>query len=132
MDSLIPIVAITSSIGIPAVVIIILVYLSHRKKIARIDLIEKALKTDTSPEVLEQLVQTISEDEKKKATPPKERHLIHATILLALGISFFALKFIIGGTDVTGLLVTGAILSMLGLAKLVIAFLIVGKTSEKP
>ena len=132
MGSLIPIVAITSSIGIPAVVIIILVYLSHRKKLARIALIEKALKTDTPPDVLEQLIQTINEDERKKSAPPKERNLIHATLLLALGISFFALRFILGGTDVQGLLATGAILFMLGLAKLVIAFLIIGKTSEKP
>lgn len=127
MDGLIPIVAITTSIGVPALVVVIIVAFNHRKKIARYNLIEKALSSDTSPEVMEQLVQSISDEEQKRTGTPKERHLIHATILLALGISFFVLRFIIGGTDVTGLLASGAVLTMLGFAKLVIAFLIIGK-----
>lgn len=130
MDSLIPIVAITTSIGVPALVIVIIVAINHKKKIARYNLIEKTLNSDTSPEVVEQLVKSISEEEERRTAPPRERNLIHATILLALGISFFALRFIIGGSDVTGLTASGAVLTMLGLAKLVIAFFIVGKTSE--
>ena len=130
MESFIPIVAITTSIGVPALVIVIVIALRHKKNIARFNLIERAMQSDTQPEVMEQLVQSISEEQAKKTTPPKERHLIHATILLALGISFFVLRFIIGGNDVTGLTASGAVLSMLGLAKLVIAFFIVPKTTE--
>ena len=129
MGALVPLVAITTSIGVPALVIVLIVAFNHKKKIARYNLIESALNSETSPEVVEQLVKSIGEEEEKRTTPPKERHLIHATVLLALGISFFALRFIIGGNDVTGLTASGAILTMLGLAKLVIAFLIVGKTT---
>jgi len=129
MGALVPLVAIVTSIGVPALVIVLIVAYSHKKKIARYDLIEKALNSNTSPEVVEQLVKSISEEEQKRTAPPKERHLTHAVVLIALGISFFALRFIIGGNDFTGLVASGAVLTMLGLAKLVIAFFIVGKTN---
>jgi len=130
MGALVPLVAIVTSIGAPALVVVMIVALNHRKQIARYDLIEKAIQGDSSPEVVDQLVKSLGSEEQKRTTPPRERHLTHATILLALGISFFLLRFIIGGTDVTGLTATGTVLAMLGLAKLVIAFLIVGKNPE--
>jgi len=130
MGALVPLVAIVTSIGVPALVVVMIVALNHRKQIARYDLIEKAIQGDSSPEVVDQLVKALGNEEQKRTVPPRERHLTHATILLALGISFFLLRLIIGGTDVTGLTATGTVLSMLGLAKLVIAFLIAGKSPE--
>lgn len=131
MDALIPIVAITSSIGIPAVVIVIALYTWHKRKIARYNVIEKAIESNANPEVIEQLVATISEEDTKKRTPPRQRNLIHGTILMALGIGFFILRFIIGGTDIEGMLVTGAILTMLAIAKFIIAFFILKKDPEQ-
>ncbi len=131
MDALIPIVAITSSIGIPAVVIVIALYTWHKRKIARYNVIEKAIESNANPEVIEQLVATISEEDTKKRTPPRQRNLIHGTILMALGIGFFILRFIIGGTDIEGMLATGAILTMLAIAKFIIAFFILKKDPEQ-
>ncbi len=130
MGALVPLVAIVTSIGVPALVVVMIVAMNHRKQIARYDLIEKALKGDTSPEVVDQLVKSLGNEDQKRTTPPRERHLTHAVVLLALGISFFLLRLIIGGTEVTGLTATGTVLTMLGLAKLVIAFLIAGRNPE--
>jgi len=130
MGPFIPIVAITTSIGVPAAVIIIALYISHKRKIARYKVIERAIESNANPEVIEQLVASIGEEDSRKRTPPRQRNLIHATILLALGIGFFILRFILGGTDVAGMLATGAILSMLAIAKFVIAFFILKKDPE--
>lgn len=124
MDLLIPIVAITSSIGIPAVVVIIALLASHKRKIARYTVIERAIDSNATPEVIEQLVASISDEDAKKKTPARERNLTQGTTLLALGISFFALQFIIGGDSSRGLMATGAILTMLAAAKFIIAFFI--------
>ncbi|MCP4647614.1 MAG: hypothetical protein GY852_07750 [bacterium] len=131
MEAFIPIVAITTSIGVPAVVVIIALFVSHKRKVARYNVIERAIASNANPEVIQQLVASIGEEENKKRTPPRQRNLIHATILMALGISFFALRFIIGGTDIEGMLATGAILSMLAIAKFIIAFFIIKKDPEK-
>ncbi len=131
MDALIPIVAITSSIGIPAVVIVIALYTWHKRKIARYNVIERAIESNANPEVIEQLVASIGEEDNKRRTPPRQRNLIHATILLSLGIGFFILRFIIGGTEIEGMLATGAILTMLAIAKFIIAFFILKKDPEQ-
>jgi len=131
MDALIPIVAITSSIGIPAVVIVFALYTWHKRKIARYNVIERAIESNANPEVIEQLVASIGEEDNKRRTPPRQRNLIHATILLALGIGFFILRFIIGGTDIEGMLAVGAILTMLAIAKFIIAFFILKKDPEQ-
>ena len=132
MDGLIPIVAITSAIGIPAAVIIIALFLSHRKKVARYTLIEKSISANASPEVVEQLVKSIGEQEIKKKTPPRTSNLIHGTILLALGISFFAMLFFVNGPDdVTGFAITGLVLTLLAVAKFTIAFFILKKDPEQ-
>ena len=131
MDALIPIVAITSSIGIPAVVIVIALYTWHKRKIARYNVIERAIESNASPEVIEQLVASIGEEDNKKRTPVRQRNLIHGTILMALGLSFLILRFILGGTDIAGMLATGAILTMLAIAKFVIAFFILKKDPEQ-
>ncbi len=130
MDAFIPIVAITTSIGVPAAVIVIALFVSHKRKIARYKVIERAIESNANPEVIEQLVATIGEEDNKKRTPPRQRNLIHATILLALGIGFFALRFIIGGTDIEGMLAVGAILTVLAIAKFIIAFFILKKDPE--
>jgi len=132
MDSLIPIVAILSTFGVPAIVVIVIVLISHRNKIARYNVIERAMESNVSPEVMEQLINSISEEDSRKNTPPKQKHLMHGTLLIALGISFFVMRFIIGGTDLNGLLAAGAVLTMLALAKFIIAFFIVGKTPGQP
>lgn len=128
--SIIPIVAIVTSLGVPALVIILIVSYNHKKKLAQYDLVERALKSETSPEVMNQLIESIGEKERKPSSA-KEKNLIHAVILLALGISFFLLQFLLGVSEESmGLAATGAILTMLGIAKLVIAFLIIGKTRD--
>ncbi len=131
MDSFIPIVAITTSIGVPALVIIIALFVSHKRKLARYSVIERAIESNANPEVIEQLVSSIGQEENKRRSHPRERNLIHATILMALGLSFFIMYFIIGGTDVAGILATGAILTMLSIAKFIIALLIIKKDPEQ-
>lgn len=131
MDALIPIVAITSSIGIPAMVIVIAIFVFHKRKMARYNLIEKAIESNASPEIVQQLVVTIGEEENKKRTPPRQRNLIHGTILMALGLGFFILRFIFGGTETAGMLATGAILTLLAIAKFIIAFFILKKDPEQ-
>lgn len=132
MNSLIPIVAITTSIGLPAAIVIIALLLSHKKKVARYTLIEKALTANASLEVVEQLVKSIGEQETKKKTPPRTSNLIHGTILLALGISFFAIRFFVTTPDdMSGVSITGLILTLLAVAKFVIAFFILKKDPEQ-
>jgi hypothetical protein len=80
MDSLIPIVAILSSIGLPAVVVIIIVLASHRQKIARYNVIEKAIESSASPEVVEQLINSLTEDGSRKSSSPRQKHLTQGTI----------------------------------------------------
>ncbi len=132
MDALIPIVAIISSIGIPAVVIIIALYTWHKRKIARYNVIERAIESNASPEVIERLVTSISEENGKKRTPPKQRNLIHGTILLALGIGLFSMRFFISAPDdIAGVSITGLVLTLLAAAKFVIAFFILKKDPEQ-
>ena len=131
MEAFIPIVAITTSFGVPAVVIIIALYISHKRKMARYNVIEKAIESNATPEVIEQLVATIGEEDSKKRTPPRQRSLIQGTILLALGISFIAIRFFLNAPDdITGVSITGMILTVLGLAKFIIAFFILKKDPE--
>ena len=131
MGAFIPIVAITTSIGVPAIVIIVALLISHKRKLARYTVIEKAIESNANPEVIGQLVASISEEENRRRTPPREKNLIQATVLMALGLSMFALYFILAGSDVSGVLAAGAILSMLALAKFVIAFFINKKDHEQ-
>jgi hypothetical protein len=131
MLPLVPILAITTPFLTAAVIVISVLAANHRKDMAKYDLVEKALKSDSSPEMLSELIRSLGTENEKPSTPPRQRHLIHATIFLALAISFFAMMFIIGGDDVTGLAASGAVLGMLGLAKLVIALFIVGKNTER-
>lgn len=132
MGALVPIVGIITSIGVPCAMVVLIVFLSHKKDVARYNLIEKALQSNASPEAVENLLQSINDGNAKNPVSPKQRNLTHATIFLALGISFFVLRLIISGNpdDVVGLVAAGAVLTMLGLAKLVIAFFIVGKPSD--
>ncbi|MEA3265905.1 MAG: DUF6249 domain-containing protein [Candidatus Fermentibacteria bacterium] len=131
MDALIPIVAITTTFGVPAAVIIIALFISHKRKMARYNVIERAIESNANPEVIEQLVASIGEEDNKRRTPPRQRNLIHGTILMALGLGFFILRFIIGGTDIAGMLAIGAILIMLAIAKFIIAFFILKKDPEQ-
>ena len=131
METFIPIVAITTSIGVPAVVIIIALFVSHRRKLARYSVIERAIESNANPEVIEQLVSSIGQEENKRRSHPRERNLIQATILMALGLSFFIMYFIIGGTDVAGVLATGSILTMLAISKFIIALFIIKKDPEE-
>lgn len=131
METLVPIVAIVTSIGLPVVLVFIIVYLSHKKDLAKYELIEKvALQSESSPEIVEQMLRSISDENRKKTYPPRQRNLIQATILLALGISFFAFRFIVGNWEPTGMLIAAVVLTMLGIAKFIIAQFIIGKTPE--
>lgn len=123
-------VIVATSIGIPAMVIVAALFISHKRKLARYTVIERAIESNANPEVIEQLVASIGEEQNKRRTPPRQRNLIHATVLMALGISMFALYFILGGSDVAGMLAAGAILTLLALAKLVIAFFIIKKNPK--
>ncbi len=131
MDALLPMVIVATSIGIPAMVIVVGLFISHKRKLARYSVIERAIESNANPEVIEQLVASIGQEESKRRTPPRERNLIHGTILMALGVSFFVMYFIIGGTDVAGMLATAAILTMLSIAKFIIAFFINKKDPEQ-
>ncbi|MCK5785020.1 MAG: hypothetical protein KAH54_00530 [Candidatus Sabulitectum sp.] len=132
MESLIPIVAITSAIGIPAAVIIIGMFVAHKNKIARYNVVQKAIESNATPEVIEQLVASIGGENSKKKTPPRQRNLIHGTILLALGIALFSMRFFMSSPDdIAGVSITGMVLTLLAAAKFIIAFFIVKKDPEQ-
>ncbi len=127
---LIPIVAITTSIGLPAAVIVFALFVYHKRKLAKYHVIEKAIESNASPEVLDQLIATIDQESSKKPVMPKQRNLVHGTILLALGLSFFAMRIVVSSPeDMDGVTVTGIVLTLLAVAKFVIAFFIVKKDS---
>jgi len=127
---LIPIVAITVSIGLPAAVIVFALFVHHKRKLAKYQVIEKAIESNASPEVLDQLIATIEQESSKKPVMAKQRNLIHGTILLALGLSFFAMRIVVSSPeDLDGVTVAGIILTLIAVAKFVIAFFIVKKDS---
>ncbi len=131
-EVLIPIVAITASIGLPAAVIVIALLVYHKRKLAKYQVIEKAIQSNASPEVLDQLIATINQESGKKTTPPRQRNLIHGTLLLALGLSFFAIRLVVSSPEnLDGVTITGLVLTLLAVAKFVIAFFIVKKDPEK-
>lgn len=131
MAALIPIIALTVPFITAVIVIITIALVSHKKDMAKYDLLEKALGSNSSPETVERLVRSLTAESDKTDTPPRRKNLTHATIFLALGISFFLLKLIIGGDDLSWLTASGTVLAMLGLAKLVIAFFIVEKNTAR-
>ncbi len=132
MDALIPIVAIIASIGFPAAIAVIALIVYHKRKLARYHVIERAIDSNASPEVVEQLIATINQESSKKVTSPRQKNLIEGTILLALGIGFFAVRlFTNSADDIAGVSITGIILSLLAAAKFVIAFFIIKKDPEQ-
>jgi hypothetical protein len=121
-DILIPIVAILSVFGLPALVILGVVVASYKSKVARYKVIEQAINSNASPEVVERLIATIQLEENKKATPPRQRNLIQGTFLLAVGIALIAFWFY-SHHDVP--LYGGTLLVLIGLSKFIIALVII-------
>ncbi len=131
MAALIPIIALAAPFITAVIVVITVALVSHKKDMAKFDLLEKALGSNSSPDTVERLVRSLTAESAKRDIPPRQKNLTHATIFLALGISFFLLKLIIGGDDLVWLTASGTVLAMLGLAKLVIAFFIVEKNTAR-
>ena len=121
-DILIPIVAIFSVFGLPALVIIGVIVAMYKAKVARYKVIEQAINSNASPEAIEKLVGSFSAEAAKKALPSRQSNLIQGTILLALGVSFVAFWFF-GHARVP--LYLGTLLSILGLAKFIVAVFII-------
>ncbi len=127
-DILIPIVAILAIFGLPALVMLVAIVAVYKSKVARYRIIERAVNNNASPEVVERLVATIRTEENKKTTPPRQRNLIQGTLLLAVGIALFA--FWLSGGPVA-LLHAGTLLTLIGLAKFIIAVFIIKKDAPE-
>ena len=125
-DILIPIVAIFSVFGLPAVVVISIIVALYKARVARYRAIEQVLNSNASPEVIEKLVASISAEENKKPASSRQSSLIQGTILLALGAAFLAFHYYSGQSAP---LYIGTLLLLLAAAKLIIAFFII---KEKP
>jgi len=130
-EIIIPVTAILSVFGLPALVMLVAIVAIYKNKVARYKVIEQAVNSNASPEVVERLVATMRSEEnnKKKAAPPRQQNLIHGTLLLAVGIALIAIwaysRFI-------GPLYAGTLLALIGLAKFIIAvFIIKSDTPEQ-
>ena len=128
-EILIPIVAILSVFGLPALVGLVAIVAVYKNKVARYKVIEQAINNNASPEVVERLVATLQTEENKKTTPPRQRNLIQGTLLLAVGIALIAFWFY---SHHTLTLYAGTLLTLIGLAKFIIAvFIIKSDTPEQ-
>ena len=121
-EILIPITAILSVFGLPALVILIAIVAVYKNKVARYRIIEQAINNNASPEVVERLVATLRTEENKKTTPPRQQNLIQGTLLLAVGIALIAF-WMYGGETIP--LYAGTLLALIGLAKFIIAVFII-------
>ena len=121
-EILIPITAILSVFGLPALVILIAIVAVYKNKVARYRIIEQAINNNASPEVVERLVATLRTEENKKTTPPRQQSLIQGTLLLAVGIALIAF-WMYGGETIP--LYAGTLLALIGLAKFIIAVFII-------
>jgi hypothetical protein len=126
--TLIPIVAILSVFGLPALVILIAIIAVYKNKVARYRIIEQAINSNASPEVVERLVATIRSEESKKTAPPRQQNLIHGTLLLAVGIALIAFWFF--GQAILPLY-AGTLLALIGLAKFIIAVFIIKRDTPE-
>ena len=121
-EILIPITAILSVFGLPALVILVAIVSVYKNKVARYRIIEQAINNNASPEVVERLVATLRTEEKKKTTPPREQKLIQGALLLAVGIALIA--FWIYSQHALPLY-AGTLLALIGVAKFIIAVFII-------
>lgn len=127
--TLIPIVAILSVFGLPALVLLVAIVAVYKNKVARYRIIEQAVNNNASPEVVERLVATLRTEDNKKATPPRQQNLIQGTLLLAVGIALIAFWLY---SHHTVPLYAGTLLTLIGLAKFIIAvFIIKSDTPEQ-
>ncbi len=128
-ETLIPIVAILSVFGLPALVILVAIVSVYKNKVARYRIIEQAVNNNASPEVVERLVAAIRPEENKKTTPPRQQNLIQGTLLLAVGISLIA--FWVYSHNILPLY-AGTLLTLIGLAKFIIAVFIIKSDTPEP
>lgn len=126
-DILIPIVAIFSVFVVPALVVVSIIVAVYKHRVARYKAIELAINNNASPEAIEKLVSSIGAEVGKKSVPSRQSNLTQGTILLAVGISF--LIFWAYGHDRVPLYL-GTLLSLLGVAKLIVAFFIIKDQQE--
>ena len=128
---LIPVLGILCVFGLPAIVALVAIVAIYKNKVARYKVIEQAINSNASPEVVERLVATMRSEEnnKKKPAPPRQQNLIQGTLLLAVGIALIAFWFY--RHDVIPLY-AGTLLCLIGLAKFIIAvFIIKSDTPEQ-
>ena len=127
-ETLIPIIAILSVFGLPALVILGTVVAIYKSKVARYKVIEQAINSNASPEVVERLLATIQSEENRKTTPPRQRNLIQGTLLLAVGIALIVF-WLSGGP--MALLHVGTLITLISLAKFIIALFIIKKDAPE-
>lgn len=126
--TLIPIVAILSVFGLPALVILVAIVAVYKNKVARYRIIEQAVNSNASPEVVERLVATLRTEENRKTTPPRQQNLIQGTLLLAVGGALIAFWFYSHNTVP---LYAGTLLTLIGLAKFIIAVFIIKRDTPE-
>lgn len=108
-------------LGSPALVALAVIIAIYKNKVARYAIITQAVNNNASPEVVERLVATIQAGDNKKTVSPRQQNLSQGTLLLAASIAFFFFWFY--GRE-TFPLYAGTLLTLVGLAKFIIAFFI--------
>jgi hypothetical protein len=128
-EILIPLAGIIGVFGLPALVALVAIVAVYKNKVARYKVIEQAINSNASPEVVERLVATLQSEAGRKTTPPRQQNLIQGTLLLAVGISLIA--FWGYSCNILPLYI-GTLLTLIGLAKFIIAvFIIKSDTPEQ-
>ena len=127
-EILIPITAILSVFGLPALVILVAIVAVYKNKVARYRTIEQAINSNADPEVVERLVATLRTEETKKPANPRQQNLIQGTLLLAVGIALIAF-WMYGGETIP--LYAGTLLALIGLAKFIIAVFIIKRDTPE-
>jgi phosphate starvation-inducible membrane PsiE len=127
-EILIPITAILSVFGLPALVILVAIVAAYKNKVARYKTIEQAINSNADPEVVERLIATIRTDENKKVADPRQRNLIQGTLLLAVGVALIAFW---GYGRETIPLYAGTLFALIGLAKFIIAVFIIKRDTPE-
>jgi hypothetical protein len=118
----IPIIAILSTIALPLCIVLVAVVLYHKKKVAAYKAIEKAIDSNASPEVIEQLVALSGQAKEPQPIQSRKKYAIEGLSLLAVGLSLLVFYMV---QQFVWILLPAVLLVMLGLARLIVAVFIV-------
>lgn len=120
-EIIIPLAGIIALFVIPAMIGLTAILLWFKSRNRLYNSIDDAIEKGASPEVIQQLVALTEKKEEKEPKSSKKKYLADGFIMLGLGGAF---SFLLYYTNNKGLAYPAAILSMLGIAHLLISIFI--------